>query len=68
MKHSRFYLGTGMVVQLIKYRTEQQVSNAVIPKQAIPIKQKDHSIISSKFLKIFAVIVIIKIIVFLMLM
>jgi hypothetical protein len=68
MKHSRFYLGTGMVVQLIKYRTENQISNAVIPKQAIPIKQKDNDVINWKFLKIFGIIVAIKIVVLLVLL
>jgi hypothetical protein len=49
MKSIRYNLGTGMVAQLIKYRTEQQIS------QAVPIKQKDkdNDFLSSRFLKVF---------------
>jgi len=64
MKHSRFNFGTCMVAQLVRNFTDQQVSNAVIPAT----KQKEDSIISSKFLKIFAVVAVIKIIVFFILL
>ena len=54
MKQYRYHLGTGMVAQLVPYRTEQQESRPIVkPKD-------DNGIISWKLIKIFAVIAVIK--------
>jgi hypothetical protein len=64
MNHHRFNLGTGMVIQLISYRKENQKS---VPVPITP-KQKDNSFISWKLIKVFAVIGICKIAVLVLLM
>jgi|GEM_PF-2804913 len=60
MKKSRFNLGIGLVQQ-VPFTIQRQ-------PQAVQTKQKEDSIISWKFLKIFAVIAVIKVFVFLLLM
>jgi hypothetical protein len=61
MKQSKFRLGTG-IVQLVP------LTLRVKPQREVEeTKLKEDSIISSKFIKIFAVIAVIKVIVFFML-
>jgi hypothetical protein len=49
-----------MVAQLVRYRTAQQESRPIVKP-----KQKDNDFLSSRFLKVFGLIVVIKVIVLL---
>jgi hypothetical protein len=69
-KNTSHKLGTGAVGQLIKDNSETIIVSQSPTRQyqPVPRKQKDNSIISSKVIRVFLAVVIIKIVVLLILL